>query len=201
MWRASTISSTGRSATGASACGASSSDALRPRALHLDVLHVVAHQFADARGAVDVRDDLQQELGPARRLVCSSMSAPCACSPSCRWRRAPCRSRACRGGGRCSRAAWATRASSGSPTTRGRRRSAGDRRDTSRAYSRPAGRCIRRNHLTAFGVVTEAGRIGHADEFVMHERLGDLQRLGDDFAETVGSVRYVMIRNSRSTKR
>ena len=47
------------------------------------------------------------------------------------------------------------------------------------------------NHLTAFGVVTEAGRIGHADEFVMHERLGDLQRLGDDFAETVriGAIR------------
>lgn len=47
------------------------------------------------------------------------------------------------------------------------------------------------NHLAAFGVVAKAGRIGHADEFVMHERLGDLQRLGDDFAETVriGAIR------------
>jgi len=42
-----------------------------------------------------------------------------------------------------------------------------------------------RNHLTAFGVVAEAGGVGHANEFVMDERLGDLQRLGHDFTKTV----------------
>jgi hypothetical protein len=33
------------------------------------------------------------------------------------------------------------------------------------------------NHLTGFGVVAEAGRVGHADEFILDQRLGDFERL------------------------
>ena len=39
-----------------------------PGALHRDVLAVVAHQFADARRAVDVRDDLDHEVRPRQAL-------------------------------------------------------------------------------------------------------------------------------------
>jgi hypothetical protein len=34
-----------------------------------------------------------------------------------------------------------------------------------------------RNHLPGFGVVAEAGRVRHADEFVFDDRLGDFERL------------------------
>src|SRR5712692_8089657 len=33
-----------------------------PCALHVDILAMVAHQLADARSAVDMRDDLEQEI-------------------------------------------------------------------------------------------------------------------------------------------
>ena len=40
-----------------------------------------------------------------------------------------------------------------------------------------------RDDLTGFGVVAEAGGIGHADELVFHQRLVHLQRLGHDGAQ------------------
>src|SRR5271169_4099198 len=39
-----------------------------PGTLHRDVLHVVAHQLANPRRAVDVRDDLEHEVRPRERL-------------------------------------------------------------------------------------------------------------------------------------
>src|SRR5271165_6381825 len=39
-----------------------------PGALHRDVLAMVAHEFADARRAVDVRDDLDHEVRPRQAL-------------------------------------------------------------------------------------------------------------------------------------
>src|SRR5580704_8643182 len=39
-----------------------------PDALHRDVFHVVAHQLADPRRAVDMRDDLEHEVRPGERL-------------------------------------------------------------------------------------------------------------------------------------
>ena len=63
MWTAETTSSTGSSATGASACGTSESAAGPVQApFSDDVLEVVLDQLADARAAVDVRDDLEQEV-------------------------------------------------------------------------------------------------------------------------------------------
>src|SRR3979411_2464379 len=56
-------SSTGRSAIGASACGKSTSDAGLPGTLYRNVLATVADELADPRGAIDVRNDLQQEIG------------------------------------------------------------------------------------------------------------------------------------------
>ena len=66
MWTADTTSSTGRSATGASAwaCRVQRGRSA-PGALQRHVLQVVAHQLADARRAIDMRDDLEQEV---RRL-------------------------------------------------------------------------------------------------------------------------------------
>ena len=43
-----------------------------------------------------------------------------------------------------------------------------------------------RDDLTAFGVVAEAGQVGHADEFVVHHRLGELERLRHDPAQCLG---------------
>ena len=40
-----------------------------------------------------------------------------------------------------------------------------------------------RDHLPRFGVVPESGRIGHSDELVLDERLGDRQRLGHDLRQ------------------
>src|ERR1700733_6402691 len=40
-----------------------------------------------------------------------------------------------------------------------------------------------RDHLPALGVVAEAGRIRHADELELHQRLADLQRLRNEFAK------------------
>jgi hypothetical protein len=47
-----------------------------------------------------------------------------------------------------------------------------------------------RDDLAAFGVIAEARRIRHADEFEFDQRLLDLQRLGDQFAQflQIGSV-------------
>ena len=42
-----------------------------------------------------------------------------------------------------------------------------------------------RDHLARFGVVAEAGRIRHADELVLDDRVGDLQRLGHDGAQRI----------------
>src|ERR1700730_91461 len=41
----------------------------RPGPLHRDVFHVVAHQLADPRRAVDMRDDLEHEVRPGEDLV------------------------------------------------------------------------------------------------------------------------------------
>ena len=66
MWMAETTSSTGSSATGASAWRDSCSAAGPVQApFSVDVLEVVLDQLADARRAVDVRDDLEQKLGAA----------------------------------------------------------------------------------------------------------------------------------------
>src|SRR5690349_9938640 len=39
-----------------------------PSPLHRDILHVIAHQLADPRRAVDMRDDLDHEVRPRQRL-------------------------------------------------------------------------------------------------------------------------------------
>src|SRR5262245_33757443 len=39
-----------------------------PRTLYRDVFHVIAHQFADPRRAVDMRDDLDHEVRPSQCL-------------------------------------------------------------------------------------------------------------------------------------
>ena len=41
----------------------------RPRALQRHVLHVIADQFADARRAIDMRDDLDHEGRLRQRLL------------------------------------------------------------------------------------------------------------------------------------
>ena len=48
-----------------------------------------------------------------------------------------------------------------------------------------------RNHLAAFGVVAEAGRVRHANEFVFDERfaLVNFERLRHDARSFAGSVR------------
>ena len=43
-----------------------------------------------------------------------------------------------------------------------------------------------RDDLTAFGVVAEAGRVGHADELVVHHRLGKFERFRHDTAQRLG---------------
>ena len=43
-----------------------------------------------------------------------------------------------------------------------------------------------RNDLTAFGVVAETGRVWHADELVVHHRLGKLERFRYDPAQRFG---------------
>src|SRR4029079_8729163 len=43
-----------------------------------------------------------------------------------------------------------------------------------------------RDHLPGLGVIAEAGRIGHADEFVFHARRGTYQRLRHYSGERVG---------------
>ncbi len=43
-----------------------------------------------------------------------------------------------------------------------------------------------RDHLPGFGVVAETGRVGHADEFVFDQRLGDLERLRHHGGERLG---------------
>src|SRR4029453_5818941 len=40
-----------------------------------------------------------------------------------------------------------------------------------------------RDHLSALGVVAEAGRIRHADEFELDQRLVDLERLRNELAQ------------------
>src|ERR1700744_3069308 len=42
-----------------------------------------------------------------------------------------------------------------------------------------------RDHLARFGVVTEARRIGHANELVLHERILDFQRLRHDRTQRI----------------
>jgi len=41
------------------------------------------------------------------------------------------------------------------------------------------------DHLSAFGVITKARRIGHAHDFPAHQRIIDLQRFGHDRAQRV----------------
>ena len=47
-----------------------------------------------------------------------------------------------------------------------------------------------RNDLAGFGVVAESCRVGHANEFIFHQRLSDLERLRYDRAQGlwVGAV-------------
>ncbi len=40
-----------------------------------------------------------------------------------------------------------------------------------------------RDDLSAFGVVAEAGRVRHADELELHQRLVDLKRLRHELAQ------------------
>src|SRR5215475_5129170 len=43
-----------------------------------------------------------------------------------------------------------------------------------------------RDHLSALGVVAEAGRIRHADEFELDQRLFDLERLRNELPQLAG---------------
>jgi hypothetical protein len=149
-----------------------------PGALHGHVLEIIAHQLADPRAAVDMRDDLEQEvrrrqpLGLGREVQGAVLVAHGA-------------------GGDADRAV-VQRADQRIGLDRQRRlrqllreapqlASAGDRRvvvqehlvGVAAGLAPPA----HRDHLAALGVVAEAGRIRHADELVIHHRLDDLQRL------------------------
>ena len=63
MWTAETTSSTGSSATGASACDQRFRAAGPVQApLQIDFLQVVLDELADARRAVDMRDDFEEEV-------------------------------------------------------------------------------------------------------------------------------------------
>jgi hypothetical protein len=43
-----------------------------------------------------------------------------------------------------------------------------------------------RNHLLAFAVVAASGQVGHADEFTLHDRFGELQGRRDHCSQCIG---------------
>ncbi len=112
--------------------------------------------------------------------------APCACSPSCRWRRAPGRSRACRPAYRSRRCRLGLAQLLGEAPQLA---AAGDRRMVVQEHAVRVAALLalerHGDHLAALGVVAEAGGVRHADELVLHQRLFDLERLRHDRAQLV----------------
>ena len=95
--RCETTSSTGNSATGASACGLS---ARAPGPVHTPFRSRPRDGTRPARRSRGLPSTcgmiLSRKLGAQRAPWPRRGRRPCACSPWCRWRRAPGRSRACR---------------------------------------------------------------------------------------------------------
>ncbi|VBG07306.1 Uncharacterised protein [Burkholderia pseudomallei] len=164
----------------------------RPRALHLDVLQVIAHELAHARRAVDVRDDFQQEVR-AGEALCLLFEIELLVLVAHRARRD-------------AHGAVVERAEQRIDVRLQRRlreflrespqfAAARDRRVIVQIHREriAAGLALvfDGDHLAALGVIAEAGRIGHANEFVMNEWFLDLERLRHDFAQAihVGAIR------------
>ncbi len=167
-----------------------------PRALQRHVLAVVADQLADARRAIDVRDDLDHEggLGQAlqdRRWIDLAMLVA--------HGRGDAEHRAVVQGAE-QRLALVAHLGRGellgeTPDLA----AAGDRRIVVEVHGVDVAAFLHlavlareadRDHLAGLGVVAEAGRIGHADELVVHRVAERLERLGHDRRAGVsGSVR------------
>ena len=163
-----------------------------PGALQGHVLAIVADQLADARRAIDVGDDFYHEgrLGEAgqdRRMVDLAVLVS-------------------HGRGDAEHRAVVERAEQrlvlmdnlGSRELLGKTpdlAAAGDRRIVVEIhgvdvaaflYHAVLARETDRDYLAGFGVVAEAGRVGHADEFVAHRVAERLERLGNDGPQKVG---------------
>src|SRR5262245_24741686 len=158
-----------------------------PRALDRDVLEAILDQLADARAAVDMRDDLQQEIRRGERRL-GRRKIGLFVLVSHRRGRDPHRTiiqgadqhvdlRAQAGIGQLLRKA---------PQLAPAR----DRRlvvqEHAVGVAAPLAPERHGDHLAGFRVVAEAGRVRHADELILDQRLGDLERLGHDGAQPLG---------------
>src|ERR1700704_2476501 len=158
-----------------------------PRALDRDVLEMVLDQFANARAAVDMRDDLQEEIRRGERRL-GGRQIGLFVLVAHRPGRDPHRPviqgadqhvdlRAQAGTGQLLRKA---------PQLAPAR----DRRlvvqEHAVGVAAPLAPERDGDHLAGFGVVAEASRVRHADELVFDQRLGDLERLGHDGAQPLG---------------
>ena len=48
-----------------------------PRALYRDIFEMVLDELADARRAVDMRDNLEQKIWSREALTCAKSASPC----------------------------------------------------------------------------------------------------------------------------
>src|SRR6516164_4131816 len=163
-----------------------------PGALQGDVLHVITHQLADPRCAVDMRDDLDHEIRPGERLY-ERRRVDFAMLET--HRRGDAEDRAVVQGAhhhvafvrnlRARQLLW--EAPDLAP--------AGDWRVVVEIHGVDVAAFLghavfrleaHRNHLARLGVVAKARRIRHADEFVGDSVAGDFQRLRHHLAQPVG---------------
>src|ERR1700736_3402728 len=163
----------------------------RPGPLHRDVFHVVAHQLANPRGTVDMRDDLEHEVRPSERLqqrrrVELAMLEAHRCGDA--------QHRAVVQGAdhdiALMRDLGARQLLRETPDLA----PAGDRRIVVEVHGVDVTAFLHhavlrlethRDHLAGFGVVAKAGRIRHANELVGDRVAGDLQRLGNCLAQFI----------------
>src|SRR5438874_3392999 len=162
-----------------------------PGPLYGDVLHVIPHQLADARRAVDMRDDLDHEVGAGERLQKRRRVELAVLETHCRG---DAQHRSIMQGTdddiafmRHFRARELLRKTPDLAP-------AGDRRVVVEVHGVHIAAFLHgavlglephRDHLAGFGVVAKAGRIRHADEFVGNRVAGHLQRLRHHLTQSV----------------
>mmetsp|Transcript_49009 Transcript_49009/g.115130 ORF Transcript_49009/g.115130 Transcript_49009/m.115130 type:complete len:287 (+) Transcript_49009:1876-2736(+) len=157
-----------------------------PGTLNGDVDHVIAHQLADAGCAVDMRNDLEQ-------IVRGSLAA----GHGFGIHRAVLEAHGARGHPDRAVIERADQSINFDREMRGGQllrkppefAPAGDWRMVVQIHRMQVVALdtlvFNRNHLAGFRVITKAGRVRHADEFVLHHRLGHLQGLRHHGAQRV----------------
>src|SRR3984893_2586766 len=163
----------------------------RPGPLHRDVFHVVAHQLADPRRAVDMRDDLEHEVRPGEDLV-QGGRVEFAMLEAHRWGDAQHRA-VVQGADHdiaLMRDLGARQLLRETPDLA----PAGDRRVVVEVHGVDVAPFLHhavlriethRDHLAGFGVVAKAGRIRHANELVGDRVAEDFQRFGHRLAQLI----------------